>query len=393
MKIACVLVTHIPAKAELQRHVELRDRPLIIAVQSGRGPLVLDISPQVTDVVAGMPLQKALSRCKGATLLEADEPHYRTVFDRIVSALSQRSPVVERGELGCAYVGISGLEGMYGGEPNVITALLNAVPAEFNPRLGLARTKFPAYVAAMMSDRGHALKVPDDVPGFLAGLSVDLLPVSWESRIRLHQFGLHTIGKIASLPVGPLQAQFGTEGRVAWELANGIERSWLAAYEREQEVSESLTFPSPTVTLHAILPAMETLLGRAFSHSALRGKYVRMASVKAQILRRAPWTKRFAFKEAINSKERAFLALRAMLETAEIPGPLEDLRLALAGITGESGVQSSMFSDMRRQAQLRETMRQLEVRLRTRPPIYKVMDVEPWSRLPERRRALVQFEP
>ena len=38
-------------------------------------------------------------------------------------------------------------------------------------------------------------------------------------------------------------------------------------------------------------------------------------------------------------------------------------------------------------------MRQLEMRLRTKPPIYKVMELEPWSRIPERRQALVQFEP
>ena len=393
MKIACVLITHLSAKAELQRHVGLRKKPVIITARSIRGPLVLDISPQVTGVVAGMPLQEALSRCKGVVLLEADEPHYRMVFEKIIEALSQRSPLVEKAELGCAYVGVGGLEDMYGGEPNIMSALLNAVPVEFNARAGLARTKFPAYVAAVMSDGGEATRVPNDVPGFLTNLPVDLLPISWDNKVRLRRFGLYTIGQVASLSVGHLQAQFGAEGRVAWELANGIDRSWLTAYKQEQLVSESLTFPSPATTLHAILPAVEALLGRAFSHPLVKGRYVRSASIEAQIMRRPPWTKSFAFKGALNSKHKAFPALRAMLETAEIPGPLEDMRLTLSGITGEPGIQSSLFLDVRRQAQLREAMRQLETRLRTKPPIYKVMDVEPWSRLPERRRALIQFEP
>ena len=42
---------------------------------------------------------------------------------------------------------------------------------------------------------------------------------------------------------------------------------------------------------------------------------------------------------------------------------------------------------------LDETIRQLEARLRTKPPIYKVVDMEPWSRIPERRQALVEFAP
>ena len=60
---------------------------------------------------------------------------------------------------------------------------------------------------------------------------------------------------------------------------------------------------------------------------------------------------------------------------------------------GESGTQASLFADIRKQQQLREVMRQLETRLRARPPIYQVMDIEPWSRLPERRQVLVEFVP
>lgn len=393
MKTACVLITHLPAKAELRRRPDLRGRPLIITAQSAQGSLVLDVSSQVTGVAVGMPLQEAMSRCKSAALLEADEVHYRVVFDRVIESLSRRSPVVERGELGCAYVDVTGLEGMYGGESRVISALLNAVPLEFNARLGLAGSKFPAYIAAAMSDGGDARKVPDDVRGFLADLPVDLLPLSWDDRVRLHRFGLHTIGQVASLPVGPLQAQFGPEGKRAWELANGIDRTPLTASRQERTVMETLTFPSPATTLYAVLPAVDTLLGRAFAHPEVRGKYVRTASLESRVLRRAPWTRSFAFKEAVNSKDRALTALKNMLAAAEFPGPLEDMTLLLTGITGESGIQAGLFPDVRRRMQLRETMRQLEARLRTRPPVYKVMDVEPWSRLPERRRALVQFEP
>ena len=393
MKIACVLLTHLPAKAELKRRVELRGRPVIITVQSTHGPLVLDASRETPGVVAGMPLQEALSRCKEATLLEADKRHYHAIFDRIVEALLQRSPLVEKGDLGCVYVGVSGLESMYHGEAGVTAALFNAIPHEFNPRVGLAKSKFPAYIGAVTSDGGRATKVPEDVRGFLANLPLDFLPISLDNRMRLHRFGLRTMGQVASLPVGSLQAQFGTEGRVAWELANGIDRGWLTAYRQERAVRESLTFPSPVTTLYAILLAVETLLGRAFAHPSVKGKYVRSASIEAQVMRRVPWTKSFAFKEAAGSKDKALLAMRGRLERVELPGALEDMSLTLSGITGESGIQSSLFTDVRKRQQLRETMRQLEARLGTRPPIYKVMDVEPWSRLPERRQALVQFEP
>jgi len=394
VKIACVLITHLPMKAELRRHAALRERPTIITEGHGSKQSVLDSSPETAGVIPGMPLQEALSRCKDATLLQADESCYRAAFDRVIASLSQRCPLVEKAGLGCAYVGLDGLEAMYGGESRLITSLLHAVPHHLNPRIGLASGKFPAYVAALASDGGQATRVPDDdMAGFLKRLPIDLLPLSWDNKARLRRFGLHTIGQLASLSIGSAQAQFGPEGRTAWDLANGIDNSPLLPHEPEESVRESLTFPSPTATLHTVLVAVETLLGRAFASPTLRGRYARMATLEGTVMQRPPWTRRFAFKEPVNSKRRAFPALKNTLETAVLPGPLEDMGLTLSGLTGESGAQASLFSDVRRQEQLREMMRQLEVRLRRKPPIYQVRDIEPWSRVPERRQALVQYDP
>jgi DNA polymerase-4/protein ImuB len=42
--------------------------------------------------------------------------------------------------------------------------------------------------------------------------------------------------------------------------------------------------------------------------------------------------------------------------------------------------------------QLREAAQQLRTRF-GRPVVSKVVEVEPWSRLPERRHALIDYEP
>ena len=71
-----------------------------------------------------MPLQEALSRCKGAVLIEADEAYYHRMFDRIVEALLQRGPLVEKGDLGRAFVDMHGTEAIYGGDEGMTVALL-----------------------------------------------------------------------------------------------------------------------------------------------------------------------------------------------------------------------------------------------------------------------------
>ena len=397
MKIACVLVTHLPLKAELRRCPELQSKPVVIVESYGSKDVVLDSSPEARGIIAGMSLQEAMSRRKDAALVGADQPHYDEVFDGIIDALQGRSPLVEKGDLGCAYVGLDGLEEMYGGEPQLITSLLQSVPSQFNPRVGVAMGKFPAYVAAVTSGGGRATRTPEPESGrlakFLKDFTVDLLPLPWKERARLHQFGLHTLGQVAALPVGAVQAQLGPAGKIAWELASGVDSSPLVPYRPEESVTEFLTFPSPTITQYAVLTAIGILLGRAFARPQTKGKYVRTATIESHIVRHPPWVKRFSFKEAVGSRERALFAIKSRMDTIALPGPLEDMALTLAGLTGESGMQSSFFSDVRKREQLKEMMRQLEALMGRRPPIYQIKEVEPWSRIPERRQALAPFDP
>ena len=393
MTIACVLITHLPIKAELVRHPELLERPVIITQELGAKRLVLDYSRQARRISVGMPLQEAVSVCQDATLLAADETYYQATFNEILQGLEQRSPLIESAESGCAYVGLDGLGEMYGGEARLITSLLQAVQPAFNPRIGVAEGKFSAYIAAINSDGGRATKVPENTSEFLHCFSINLLPISWENKARLAHFGLHTLGQIAQQPVGAMQAQFGREGLHAWELAWGIDRRPLVARKPEEVVTASLTFPAPTVALAGILLAVESLLSQAFSRKESRGKYARSIALEAQILYHPPWARQFSYKQAVGGKEKAFFVIKNALESLALPGPLEDLKLTLSGLTGESGIQGSLFSDVRRQEQLRETVRQLRVRWGGKVPIYQARDLEPWSPIPERQKALVQFDP
>jgi nucleotidyltransferase/DNA polymerase involved in DNA repair len=390
VKIACVLITHLPMKVELRRNPDLRDKPVIIVAQDAE---VLDASVDAGGVSVGMPVHEAVSRCKSAVLLEADDMYYQRVFDEIIETLHNKSPFIEKADIGCAFLDMSGSEGIYGGDDGIVAALLNAVPRNMNPRVGLAKSKFPAYIGAIKSGADRASRVPDDVASYLRDLSIEMLPLSWHSHERLHGFALHTLGQVADLSIGSMQAQFGADGRVAWELANGIDKSPFTPSKHLDSVSDSLTFPVPATSLFSILPAFEILLGRIFSHPSIRGRYLRSVSVQSSILNRSPWTKKIVFKTPVNRKEAALFVLKNTIEAMELPGPLEDIRMTVFETAGESGMQSSLFSEVRKQQQLRETIRQLTARLRAKPPIYKVVDIEPWSRVPERRQSLVEYVP
>jgi DNA polymerase-4 len=393
MRIACVLATRLPIKAELRRHPELQDRQVIIVKESGTKSLVLDHSPQAKDVAPGMPVQEALSHCTDPVVLKADEPYYQETFNEILGALEQSSPWIEAAELGCAYVGLDGLEQMYGGEARLTDTLLQAVPPSFNPRVGVAQGKFPAYIGAVTSAAGQATRVPEEAAEFLQRFSINRLPISWEKRERLLHFGLRTLGQIARQRAGAMQAQFGQEGLRAWELSRGIDRRPLVPRRTEQVVTESLILPSPIITVDGILVVVESLLARAFARKEARGRYARSITIQSEILHHPAWSRQFNYKQAVGSKDRALFVIKNALESISLPGPLEDMKLTLSGLTGESGIQGSLFADVRKLEQLRETVQQLQAQWGGQTLIYQVKDFEPWSPIPERQRILVPFDP
>ena len=417
--LACLRIPNFPWQVEVARKPELHNRSAIIAgkaldldeeltnISGGLGTkasslssskasnslsarVVLAASPNLTDVMPRMPLIEATSRHHGILIIEADTPLYTLVFDEIIENLEQLVPDIEAVTPGLAYVGIWGLESLYGDDAHVVRLLAGAVGG-FDLRIGVGGNKWLAYAASLLSRSNSGRKVTGKPGRFLDQFPVDSLQLPYQLIKRLHAFGLTTMGRIADIPRGAMEAQFGQVGGIAWDLANGIDHRPLMPKRSVQVVSEHLDFPDPTASMATIVPAIESLLNRAYGRSQLSRRFARQASIQSQVFQHAPWTMSVAFKDPAGNKNQALFAIKSKLDMANIPGPLEDMRITLSGITGEAGRQESMWKEVKRDTDLQETISQLRSRLRITPPIYQVRELEPWSRIPERRYALVQM--
>jgi DNA polymerase-4/protein ImuB len=342
--------------------------------------------------------------------LDPDPARYQDAFEAVLRALEGISPLVEAAELGHAYVGVDGLEGLHRDEMALGDALVQAClpdrqavrlahgqgrPAgSLLPSVGLGEGKFVAWAAAVTSAPGEACVVPAGrETAFLSPLDVSLLPCSPDTLRRLELLGLRTIGDLAALPLGAVQAQFGPEGRRLWELAHGLDREPLRPRRHEESASERLTFPDPTVSTGALLTAGRQLLSRLFRRPALRGRAVRQMRLRAALSDGRSWERTVTFREATADRDQMLYVLRCTLEAALPSRPVEEVEITLSGLTGETGKQEGLFAEKgRRLAQLEEALRQLKARF-GQSPVYHVVEVEPWSRIPERRLALIDYDP
>ena len=79
--------------------------------------------------------------------------------------------------------------------------------------------------------------------------------------------------------------------------------------------------------------------------------------------------------------------IKRVLEDYPQPGPVEQVGIRVNRLGYPQGRQRNLFSELRARDHLIEDIKQLELRLGN-PQVYKVKEVEPWSRIPERRYAL-----
>ena len=405
MRAACVFIPHFPIAVELLDRPDLRGRLLVIGGAPEQRKAVLDCSPEAEAQGArpGMPLRQALGLCPKAAFLESDLARYQDAFEAVLHALEGISPLVEATDLGRAYVGAEGLEGLYWDEMALGEALVQAVrladgqarsTGSLLPSAGLGEGKFAAWAAAVTSAPGEVCLVPAGrEAAFLAPLDVFLLPCSLDTMRRLGLFGLHTIGDVASVPLGAIQAQFGPDGRRLWELAHGLDWEPLRPRQHEESVSERLAFSEPAVSTEALSVAGRQLLGRLFRQPALRHRAVRQMRLRAALSDGRSWERTVTFREATADRDQILYVLRCTLEAALPSRPVEEMEVTLSGLTEETGKQEGLFAAKgHRRAQLEEALRQLKTRF-GQSPVYHIVEVEPWSRIPERRLALIDYDP
>ena len=117
------------------------------------------------------------------------------------------------------------------------------MPAYLKPRVGVAETKFPAFVAARTCSTHGASRVPEDVRAFLAPHSIDLLPISADVKAEMRRFGLRTMGDLAAMGEHALVDRFGREGGRAWRLCNGMDDTPIVPLPFDESIVERALLP------------------------------------------------------------------------------------------------------------------------------------------------------
>lgn len=391
--VCCVWIPQLPLRVAVLRRPDWDGLPLVMG-DGPNGRVVKLASPEAerAGITPGLPLREVLALCRDTVIVEADQAQVDTVMDGLVAKLQRVSPLVEQQE-DRVYLGLRGLEDLYHHNLRELErAVRMVVPPLLTPRLGVATGKFAAGVAAATAPLAGMAVVPQDATaGFLAPLPVAHLPLPPNDLHRLGLLGLRTIGEVARLPFAAVQAQFGRAGARAWLLANGQQADPVLPQRFSDTVRVTIRFDDPLIGVDAFFAALKVAVARALGGTADGVRAVRRVRLRSMLASGAAWEQVLTLKAALTGRDAVYRALKDKLQVTNTlpPAPFEDLTLELLDLGKETGKQPSLFSaNARQHRQLQEAAQQLRARYGY-VPLYHVIEVEPWSRIPERRWALM----
>jgi protein ImuB len=398
MTVGCVLIPRFSLIAALGDRREMLSQPLALAPDPGGDQAIGEVSgaAEAFGVEPEMTLSEALARCPGLVLVPPDPGRAEALWERSLARLEGIGAEVEPARPGEAFFSVTALLRICGPEPEGV--LVGAGRALDAPaRLGGGPTRLCAYAIA---DAARARSKPAVVPAAMARSWLEPKPVSLlRGRLAgpraevvrlvatLERLGVATLGDLAGLPRYAIADRFGRLGLEAQALAAGADAPLRPRRPREQLV-QAINLPESSYGTQ-LDRALELLVERLLADERRRGRPIRLLRLEARLAAGGSWQADVPMRSATAVAEK--ISMAAGLKLAELPAPASSLALrALELAEGAAGSQTSLGEeDSERRAELLlEAVRQARA-AGGRDALLRVVEVEPDSRIPERRAMLV----
>ncbi len=398
MDVACVVVPDFLVALARRDNPALRGRAVVIGGSPEEHAQVTACSVEASavGVAAGTTLRKALTLCPNAVFLPLQEVTIAAEAERLLQLLRGYSPFVEAIDPGHAHIEIRGLARLTGlSEEQWLSDLQESASAATGGlplRIGAAETVFAAHADALSTQYSALSTIRrGEARQFLAPFPIEILPVSPLMKQRLRLFGLERLGQLAELPFTAIQAQFGREGAHAWELAHGKDHSRIVPGREALRVTEEMDLPAPTALAEPLVVGTRGLLTRALARKEVVGQSVRRLDWRLGLESGEQLLRRFVFREPTNDVARMLFVTKQKIERLELPAAATSIGVTLSGLCSEYGHQSNLWPiGPRRWRELTESIEQLNARV-GEPQVFRIVEVQPWSRIPERQLGLVAF--
>ncbi|ADE53156.1 DNA polymerase Y family protein [Coraliomargarita akajimensis] len=337
--------------------------PLVLVDAEGRVAELNSVA-QTKQILPGMTMARALSRCSDMVVLHADVQAEAAAQRILWNAAWQITPQIELGEgeaLGCATLELvrPDSETLSAQVDQLLQRLRRCgLPA----RAGAAATPDWAILVATAAERFDFKWVPTErrMRELLGYLPLQVLEgLDAKACSVLEGWGIRSLQALAELPRQSLGERLGPVGLDAWDRLNGQRRRVLQFRELEPDYRQRFDLEEPVRDLEAIC----FLIHRAAEALALQleqsGKLARAVHLDLWVKRAEHYRKVIQLPEATCQAALLERLLRNHLEQVQLSGAVAGLQLSVEPVDPLSRQAGLFERSVRNPWRLQETLDQL----------------------------------
>lgn len=214
------------ASIEQADNPHYRGKPVMVVM----GPRVGIVSTSSYEarkfgVKTGMPVTEAYRLCPHGIFVTARLGRYLSISREIFKIYQNYSPLVEYYSVDEAFIDLTGCERLLGAAPDLAKKIKAEIYSRFGITcsVGIASNKLLAKMAGeLQKPDGLTVLADADIPKYIWPLpSKDLFYVGRKTAAKLKNWGINTIGDIASANPLFLEKKFGVIGKLLYEYAHG----------------------------------------------------------------------------------------------------------------------------------------------------------------------------
>ena len=239
------------ASVEQLDNPELRGKCVIVGGLSGRGVVsAASYEARKFGVRSAMPVFKAKQKCPGGIFVQPRMGRYKAVSEKIMSLLTDFSPLVETVSIDEAFVDVTGCTRIHGDPGKIAAEIKKKIRDTVNLTcsVGVAPNKFLAKIASDMSKPdGLTVIMPDEVPAFIHSLEIHRVSgVGSVTARNLAALGIETLGDVGKYPLKTLLKKLGKFGERLKALSEGVDPSPVVPFTAPKSVSSEETLDANT---------------------------------------------------------------------------------------------------------------------------------------------------
>jgi DNA polymerase IV (DinB-like DNA polymerase) len=275
------------AQCEEREHPELKGKPVVICVYSGRGGDSGAVSTSNYEarkfgIKAGIPISRAKKLKPDAIFLPVNMELYRSISDEVMEILRGHCVTLEQESVDEAFCDITGKVSGFDEAKSVAMRIKEEIREKvgLTCSVGAAPNKLIAKIASdFQKPDGLTVVKPGEILQFLSPLKItDLTGVGKKTGERLNEVGVKTIGKLSKLPADELVSEFG-QARGVWlkQASQGIDDSPVVEREGTEQIGRITTLKEDTRDLNLIYEVINKLSEEVYKK--LEARNLRFKSV------------------------------------------------------------------------------------------------------------------